>query len=130
MVEGRYSSVLEPGKHFIALKKDFSNVDEVLSKLHDDAFLEALTERAYADIIGSERYTYRAFVRLVDEALERSWRPMERERAAWLPLPPCDALPAFRDAYRKNFQPPALKRAWQQMPGFVRAVINRQRIKR
>jgi hypothetical protein len=130
LFEGRYSGVLEPGKHFLPLKKDFSNVDEVLAKLHDDAFLEALTERAYADIIGSGRYTYQAFVQVVDEVLERSWRPIAREHAGWLPLPPCDALPAFRDAYRKNFQAPALKRAWQHMPGFVRAVINRQRIKR
>jgi hypothetical protein len=130
LFEGRYSGILEPGKHFLPLKKDFSNVDEVLARLHDDAFLEALTERAYADIIGSERYTYRAFVQLVDEALERNWRPIAREQSAWLPLPPCDALPAFRATYGKNFQPPALKRAWQTMPGFVRTIINRERIKR
>jgi hypothetical protein len=130
LFEGRYSGVLEPGKHFLPLKKDFSNVDEVLAKLHDDTFLEALTERAYQDIIGSGRYTYQAFIGLVDAALERNWRPIAREEAVWLPLPPCDALPAFRATYRKNFQPPTLKRAWQRMPGFVKAVVNRDRIKR
>jgi hypothetical protein len=130
LFEGRYSGVLEAGKHFIALKKDFSNVDEVLAKLHDDAFLEALTERAYADIIGSGRYCYEAFVQFVDGVLEQNWRPIEREAPDWLQLPPCDALPAFRNAYQKNFQPPMLKRAWQAMPGFVRALVNRDRIKR
>src|SRR5207248_812275 len=58
LFEGRYSGVLEPGRHFIALKKDFSNVEEVLALLRDDAFLEALAERAYADVIGSGRYSY------------------------------------------------------------------------
>ena len=130
LFEGRYSGVVDPGKHFIALKKDFSNIDEVLAKLQDDGFLEAMTERAYADIIGSERYTYEAFVRLVDATLEKNWRPIERAEPAWLPLPPCDALPAFRATYARNFQPHALKRAWRYMPGFVRAVINRDRLKR
>src|SRR5207244_1088265 len=107
-----------------------SNIDGVLAKLHDDEYLEALTERAYADIIGSERYTYQAFVQLVDEVLEKNWRALPREQLAWLPLPPCHALPMFRDAYRKNFEPNAFNRAWRKMPGFVRAVISRERVKR
>jgi hypothetical protein len=130
LFEGRYSDVLEPGKHFLPLKKDFSNVDEVLAKLHDDAFLEALTERAYADIILSGRYSYQTFVQWLDTVYAQNWRPIPRPQCAWLPLPPCDALPAFRDAYARNFQPPALKRAWQHMPSFVSAVINRERIER
>ena len=130
LFEGRYSGVLQPDLHYLSLKKDFSNVDEVLAKLHDDTLLEAMAGRAYADIIGSGRYTYQAFVNQVDEALERNWRPKLREQPSWLPLPPCDALPAFRDAYRKNFEPHALSRAWQRMPGFVQAAINRDRFKR
>jgi hypothetical protein len=128
LFEGRYSGVLEPGRHFIPLKKDFSNVDEVLAKLHDDSFLETLTDRAYADIIGSGRYSYEAFVNMVDDVLEQSWQPMARPAAAWLPLPPCDALSAFRAGYQKNFEPPALKRAWQAMPGFAKMFINRERL--
>ncbi len=130
LFEGRYSGVLEPDKHFIGLKKDFSNVDDVLAKLHDDAFLEALTERAYTDVIGSGRYSYEKFVSMVDGVLAQLWPPTARPTSAWLPLPPCDALPAFRAGYQKNFQPPALKRAWQTMPRFVKAVVNREQIGR
>lgn len=130
LFEGRYSDVLEPGKHYLTLKKDFSNVDEVLAKLHDDALLQAMTERAYVDIIGSGRYSYAAFVQRVDEVLEQGFQPRVQERPAWLPLPPCDALPAFCAAYQKNFQPPWPIRAWRCMPGFVRAVVNRQSLKR
>lgn len=130
LFDGRYSGVLESGKHFIPLQKDFSNVDDVLAKLHDDAYLEALTDRTYADVISSGRYSYEGFVRLVDETLEASWRPIIREQSAWLPLPPCDALPEFRGQYAKNFQPNVLRRAWQHVPAFVKAGINRERVKR
>ncbi|MSQ95531.1 MAG: hypothetical protein EXR98_13360 [Gemmataceae bacterium] len=125
LFEGRYSRVLEPDQHFIALKKDFSNVDEVLARLHDDTFLEALTERAYADIIGSGSFTYEAFVTRVDAVLEQTWLPIAREQAAWLPLPPCDALADFHATYRKNFEPSSAKRLWQAMPGGMRARIKR-----
>jgi hypothetical protein len=130
LFEGLYSGVLEPGKHFIALKKDFSNVDDVLAKLQDDAYLEAMTERAYADIIGSGRFSYEGLVRLVDETLGASWPARMRAQPAWLPLPACDALPEFRAAYIKNFQPNALRRAWQWIPRFIKAGIDRGRVQR
>jgi hypothetical protein len=130
LFEGTYSGVVEPGRHFLPLKKDFSNVDEVLAKLHDDGFLEAMTERAFADVIESGRYSYQAFMARVDAELERCWRPLRRPAPPWLPLPPCDALPSFRDPYHKNFQAPALKRAWSVMPAFVRALVRRERIER
>lgn len=62
LFEGRYVNVLQPDVHYIPLKKDFSNIDEVLAKLHDDAFLEAMTERAYDHVIRSGQYTYERFV--------------------------------------------------------------------
>ncbi len=130
LFEGRYSDVVVPHRHFLPLKKDFSNVEEVLAKLGDDTFLEAMTERAYADVIGSGRYSFEAFVQRVDGALEENCQTQARSAPAWLPLPPCDALPAFRETYGKNFQPPALKRAWQTMPAFVRTLINRQHLRR
>jgi glycosyltransferase involved in cell wall biosynthesis len=53
LFEGTYSGILKPEEHFIPLKKDFSNVDDVLARLQDDLYLEAITERAYKDIIDS-----------------------------------------------------------------------------
>ena len=129
LFEGRYSGVLEPGKHYLPLKKDFSNVDAVLANLHDDDLLQAMAERAYADVIGSGRYSYQSFMAFVDKVLEQNWKPIARVPSAWLPLPPCDALPSFTDGYRKNFEPHPLKRALQTMPGFVQAVVNRERLK-
>ncbi|QWF45429.1 glycosyltransferase family protein [Bordetella hinzii] len=66
LFEGDYSGVVKPNEHFIPLKKDFSNVDEVLEKLADDAYLTELTERAYTDVVASQKFSYRTFIRNID----------------------------------------------------------------
>jgi hypothetical protein len=55
LVEGRYSGVLEPERHYIPLHRDFSNLGEALERLHDVEAVEAMTERAYADVYLSGR---------------------------------------------------------------------------
>jgi hypothetical protein len=135
LFEGRYSGVLEPERHFIPLKKDFSNVDEVLRRVQDDAELEAMAQRAFQDVILSGTYSYRAFVKRVDAAIERHvlaepLRPVDH----WLPLPPCDALPAFRARYEQHFCVHPMRRLWQRLPGPVRGALsvtrNRERLRR
>ena len=132
LFEGRYSGILEPEKHFIPLKKDFSNIDDVLRRLEDTDYLEALTSRTFDDVMASDRYSYRAFVRKFDELLGRQWSTGAYSSPApgpWLPLPPCDALPGFRAAYGQTFRVPWLKRAWSALPTWVqvslRPLVNR-----
>lgn len=69
LFEGEYSGVVRPNEHFIPLKKDFSNVDEVFEKLMDDEFLESLTTRAYREIIESGKFSYRQFIQDFDRDL-------------------------------------------------------------
>jgi hypothetical protein len=66
LFEGSYSDILKPDVHFLPLKKDFSNVDEVLAKVADVAVLEKLTERAHEDVIGSGKYDLAKFIERVD----------------------------------------------------------------
>lgn len=66
LFEGQYSGIVRPGVHYIPLKKDFSNVDEVLEKLQDLDYLDQLTSRAYEDVIRSGRYSYRSFIESFD----------------------------------------------------------------
>ncbi len=78
--EGEYSGVIRVNEHFIPLKKDFSNIDEVFEKLDDIEFLEGLTARAYRDIIESDRYSYGDFVERFDRILSsRVMRPARAE---------------------------------------------------
>lgn len=71
LFEGTYSGVVRPDEHFVPLKKDFSNADEVLRRVQDDRELSAMTDRAHRDVIGSGAYSYAAFVQGMDAALER-----------------------------------------------------------
>lgn len=68
---GAYSGILEPWKHYIPLEKDFSNFDEVLAKIRDVDFLEAMTRRAYDDIAVPQRYSYTALARVFDAVIDR-----------------------------------------------------------
>jgi hypothetical protein len=70
LTAGEYNRILDAGRHYIKLEKDFSNLDEVLQCVADDRMRGDLTERAYEDIVASGKYTYEAFVNFV---LERSF---------------------------------------------------------
>jgi hypothetical protein len=69
LVEGDYSGVLEPGRHYLALRADLSNLGEVLEQSRDEERRRELTEAAHRDVVASGRYTYRSFVGQVEEAL-------------------------------------------------------------
>lgn len=85
LFEGDYSGVVRPGEHYIPLKKDYSNIGEVFVQLDDIASLEAMTERAYRDVIATGRYSLRSFVEGVDEYLSR--RAKGRRRATIISAP-------------------------------------------
>jgi hypothetical protein len=93
---GRYSGLIEPDEHYIELKKDFSNIDSVLSRLDDLASLEAMADRAYDRLVGSGDFSYQQFVELIDRTILR------KARELGVPL----RLPQGGSAYR-NFDPAA-----------------------
>lgn len=62
LFEGKYSGILEPMVHYIPLKKDFSNFDEVIRIFKDSHWRRKLTDNAYNDLIASRRYTYEGFI--------------------------------------------------------------------
>lgn len=69
LFEGGYSGVVQANRHYIPLKKDYSNFDEVVEKLQDLSYLHDMTNRAYREIIESGRYSYASFMRDVDAYL-------------------------------------------------------------
>jgi hypothetical protein len=62
LVEGEYSGVLKADWHYIAIKGDFSDLDEALLKLQDRSALEAMTNRAWADIVDSGNFHWDRFL--------------------------------------------------------------------
>jgi hypothetical protein len=69
LFEGSYTGILQPMVHYIPLKKDFSNFDEVIRLFRDNNVRRTLTENAYRDLIASGRFSYREFIRGYDEEL-------------------------------------------------------------
>lgn len=69
LFEGRYSGALEPMVHYIPLKKDFSNFDEVIERIRDPELRRALTENAYRDLIASGAWSYASLIEGVDATL-------------------------------------------------------------
>ena len=66
LVEGSYNGILRPGEHYIELRRDFSNLDEVLDLIESDRDRDRLTEAAYREVVASGEYTYERLVRDVE----------------------------------------------------------------
>jgi glycosyltransferase involved in cell wall biosynthesis len=81
LFEGEYSHVVRPNEHFIPLRKDFANFEEVVAKVMDDNAMREMTERAFNDVIASGEYSYRKFIAGLDKDFrERCLRRQERKQ--------------------------------------------------
>jgi len=70
LVEGAYSGILKPQLHYFPLKRDFSNLDDVLEKIKNPQVMEEMSERAYDDIYISKKYSYQTFASRIEQAIE------------------------------------------------------------
>lgn len=82
LFEGLYSGIVEPDVHFIPLRKDGSNLDDVMTRLRDGPAVDAMVERAFDDVLGSGRYSHESFMRMVATEIKLA-----------LALNPASALP-------------------------------------
>lgn len=101
LYEGAYNGVVEPYKHYIPLRKDHSNTEEVFALMADAKGVQGMIERAYSDVIASGRYCYRtamesfdshmlalglkpATTRVVSSAVQEKLDRRARRRRWWL----------------------------------------------
>jgi hypothetical protein len=70
MYEGKYSDILIPDVHYISIKKDYSNIEDVINKIKDDYYLQKMADRAYTDIVESNKYSYKTFIEYVDSIIK------------------------------------------------------------
>lgn len=61
LIEGHYGGALKPGVHYIELKRDFSNLDDVLQLMVTDELRARMVERAYEDVVLSGDWSYRSY---------------------------------------------------------------------
>jgi hypothetical protein len=69
LVEGDYNGVLEPERHYVPLRRDFSNLDDVLAVVASEAERERVAAAAHRDVVASGRWTFRRLVEEVEKAL-------------------------------------------------------------
>lgn len=69
LFEGNYSGILKPMIHYIPLKKDFSNFDEVMKMYNNVELRQQISENAYNDLIKSGKYSYKNFANSFDQEL-------------------------------------------------------------
>ena len=66
MFEGTYSNIFIKDIHYLSLKKDFSNLEEVMVKFKNKDLRKKITDRAFKDIILNKKYSYANFSKELD----------------------------------------------------------------
>ena len=65
-----YNNIFKPDIHYIPLKIDYSNLDEIMEKIKDNDYLQTIADNAYRDIVLSDLYSYKNFIKKIDYELD------------------------------------------------------------
>jgi hypothetical protein len=80
LVEGAYSGVLEPERHYLPLRRDFSDLDEVLERAKDQELLARIARQAHEEVYASARFGLVRLTRLLQDVLAEQATPGEPRR--------------------------------------------------
>lgn len=59
LVEGDYNGILRADEHFLAVKKDLSNIQEVIDCFRDDGFRQKMVDSTYEYVLDEHTYAHR-----------------------------------------------------------------------
>jgi glycosyltransferase involved in cell wall biosynthesis len=71
---GKYSGIFKAGRHFFALNRDYSNLDEAIELLLDEKKRIEITQTAYDEIIQNKTYWIENFVEQFDTVVFEALR--------------------------------------------------------
>lgn len=133
LYEGTYSGVLVPWRHYVPLKHDHSNVEEVLRVLRSPQEAQAIVDRAYQEIALGEAYSFESMVRLVDRVMDEEWsaalaparQPYSAEEFSRLvqhrpTTGAVEALPTLAPGRVRHAAWRMMVRGWGALPPFTR----------
>jgi hypothetical protein len=69
---GHYSGLVVPGRHALSVQPGGANADEIVETIRDSKRAADLIEAAYSEILLRPELHERAFVKMVDDAIERT----------------------------------------------------------
>ena len=70
MFPGKYNNILIPNKNYICLEKDFSNLDEVISRIEDKNLVKEIIQNNFDLFFKSDEYTLKNFIKIFDDNLQ------------------------------------------------------------
>ncbi|MCK4888398.1 MAG: hypothetical protein KAS97_00620, partial [Candidatus Aminicenantes bacterium] len=79
LYEGNYSGILKPWVHYVPLKKDHSNFDEVVEAIKNDELTAKIITNAYGDIAIDKKYSYNTLIKQFDDELSALFRKRRSE---------------------------------------------------
>lgn len=79
MYEGEYKGIFKPNIHYIELKKDHSNIEDVIEKIKDDEYLQQMANVAYTDIIENSNYTYKDFIEYFESVVKEKYEYINKK---------------------------------------------------
>ncbi len=60
MLRGRYNDILHPDEHYIAIDRDFRNVDDTVRRFRDAGERQQIVDAAYHHVLSTHTYAHRA----------------------------------------------------------------------
>lgn len=73
MYPGSYSGAVQPGRHYVELNTDHSNMAEVVAILQDPKRAGEIIDRAYKEVACSGKWTFQTFVKHFDQVVEEEF---------------------------------------------------------
>lgn len=80
LYEGNYSGILEPWRHYVPLRKDFSNIKKVVNIIKSVNSLQAIADCAYQEIALNCAYSYKEFIRSFDAVISNEFVVRNKNR--------------------------------------------------
>ncbi|HEX9743213.1 MAG TPA: hypothetical protein VGA17_10535 [Nitrospiraceae bacterium] len=84
LIEGTYNGILRPWEHYIPVRRDYADVEKALDALADPELVSRLVRNAYADVVESGQWTYRALVRECETDILDAAALPEMDLRSWL----------------------------------------------
>lgn len=73
LYEGDYSGILKPWRHYVPLKKDYTNINEVIKCLQNKKLWEQIILTTYNEIALNDEYSYKKMISHFDNAITEAY---------------------------------------------------------
>ena len=59
LLKGHYNGILEADRHYIAMNKDLTNIDEAIERFQDESYRTRMVEETYDYVLSRHTYAHR-----------------------------------------------------------------------